>query len=115
MTSKVDGPIIKQSSDHTRDKKTTYEAIMYRLTQYMKESATPEGSAYLSDCKENKKEESIRWKDLWPAPPKLEDTLTEVQDPLLEVNLGIGHENQLTYIGQLLSQEQHDQLVGLLT
>lgn len=75
--------------NYAQNRKMAYEPIVYRLEQYMKESAPlEEGSSYLTDYKENKLEESIRWKDLWPTLPKLEDTLAKVQDPLLEVNLG---------------------------
>lgn len=68
----------------------------------MESAPLEEGSTYLADCKWNKQEESIRWKDLWPAAPKLEDTLADVQDPLLEVNLGTEQQNQSIYIIQLL-------------
>lgn len=106
MTSKVKGSIVGQSSDYTRNRRMAYEAIMQKLTQYMKELAPlEERSACLADCKENKHEESIKWKDLWPAPPKLEDTLAEVQDPLLEVNLRAKKGNWSIYVSKLLPQE----------
>lgn len=70
---------------------------------------------YLADCKESEQKESIRWKDMWLAPPKLENTLAEEQDQLLEVNIGAGNENRLIYVSRVLPHEQRDQQVKLLT
>ncbi len=49
-----------------------------------------------------------------PAPNKMEDDKAEVQDPLLEVNLGDGTESRPTFISKLLSEEQQSQMVALL-
>lgn len=98
MTSKVNELIIKQPMNYTYDKMMTYLAIMYTLVQYMELASVEEGSTYL-----------------WLALPKLEDTLAEVHDPLLEVNLGARLEVQSIYINQLLSLEQRDRLVSLIT
>ena len=38
----------------------------------------------------------------------------EVQDPLEEVNIGLGNENRLTYISALLSNDFRNELVKLL-
>lgn len=75
-----------------------YKTIMYKPVRYKKSASMEEGSAYLANYKENKPEESIRWKDPRPTLSKLEDTLAEVQDQLLEVNLGVGQEMQSIYI-----------------
>lgn len=61
MTSKVNGTIIKQPMNYAQDKRMAYKAIMHRLAQYTKESASvEEGLAYLANCKENKPEESVK-------------------------------------------------------
>lgn len=90
MTYGVNKTIVRQSSDYAKNRRMTYGSIMLKLTQYMKESAPlEEASACLADYEENKHEESIRTRGLRATSPKLEDTLAEVPDPLLEVNLGI--------------------------
>lgn len=44
----------------------------------------------------------------------MEDDKAEVQDPLLEINLGEGTESRPTFISSLLSEEQQRQLIVLL-
>lgn len=43
----------------------------------------------------------------------MEDDKAEVQDPLLEVNLGDGTKSRPTFISKLLSKEQQSQMVAL--
>ena len=49
--------------------------------------------------------DAIQLDDLEPANPKLDDSLAEVQDPLLEVNLGDENEHKPTFINQLFDLE----------
>lgn len=90
IVSKVSKPVDGQSADCARDQRMAYEDIMQRLAQYIKDSTQPEeGLACWADCEKDKQEESIDWKDLHPTPPKLDDAVAEVQDPLLEARIEV--------------------------
>ena len=56
----------------------------------------------------------IQFDDLNPAIPKLDDTMTEVQDSLQEVNLGDRNEHKPIFISQLLEPEFQAKLIELL-
>ena len=59
-------------------------------------------------------EDEITFEELERAPMKLEDLKAEVQDPLLEVDLGMDGISKPTYISQLLGEEDKASLVALL-
>ena len=49
--------------------------------------------------------DAIQLDELEPASKKLDDSMAEVQDPLVEVNLGDEGENKPTYLSELLNPE----------
>ncbi|XP_059663595.1 uncharacterized protein LOC132309293 [Cornus florida] len=56
----------------------------------------------------------IRLEELDAAPAKLEDLKADVQDPLLEINLGAEEEHRPTYISDLLEPDFKAELILLL-
>lgn len=52
--------------------------------------------------------------DLQSAPAKMEDVKADVQDPLMEVNLGTQEEHRITYISQVLEPGMREQIFQLL-
>lgn len=58
--------------------------------------------------------EELQLQDLEPAPAKLDDVLTGVQDPLEEVNLGTPEEPRITYVSSLLRKDLKKKIVDLL-
>ena len=56
----------------------------------------------------------ITMEELDRAPMKLEDLKAEVQDPLLEIDLGTDGNPKPTYISQFLSEEDKVRMVTLL-
>ncbi|KAG6467747.1 hypothetical protein ZIOFF_074394 (mitochondrion) [Zingiber officinale] len=56
----------------------------------------------VDDLSEEGDEDDLSWEELEAAPAKLDDLKAEVQDPLLEVNLGTEEEPRPTFVSQLL-------------
>lgn len=52
--------------------------------------------------------------DLQSAPAKMEDVKADVQDPLMEVNLGTQEEYRITYKSQVLEPGMRKQIIQLL-
>lgn len=52
--------------------------------------------------------------DLDPAPAEMEDSRPEVQDPLLEINVGTEADPRPLFISKLLSPELSTEMIGLL-
>ncbi|XP_059630454.1 uncharacterized protein LOC132273511 [Cornus florida] len=58
--------------------------------------------------------DAIQLTDLKAAPMKLDDLKAEVQDPLLELNLGTEQDPRPTYISKLLEPTFREELISLL-
>lgn len=91
-------------------------ALLQRIAIYTAErQAWLHRLAATADCvfedeSHRQNSQAYKFSSLPPAPKKME----EVQDPLLEVNLGDGTESRPTFISKLLSEEQQSQMVALL-
>ena len=48
------------------------------------------------------------------APIQMDDLKAEVQDPLIEVNLGTKEEKKVMYISSHLTQEQFDEVLAVV-
>lgn len=104
----------------TKAQRAEVTALLQRIAIYTAErKAWLHSLAATADCvfeDESHRLNSQAYKksSLPPAPKKMEDDKAEVQDPLLEVNLGDGTESRPTFISKLLSEEQQSQMVALL-
>ena len=94
------------------EKELAVKASIARVETYLADWRAQLGllekSVALTDCTMESKEvqlDVIQLDDLEFANPKLDDSLAEVQDPLLEVNLGDENEHKPTFISQLLEPE----------
>ena len=66
------------------------------------------------DLEELEDQEEIQMEDLKEAPPKFEDVVPKVTDPLEEVNLGTLEEPRITYVSSLLQDDLKRQIVEVL-
>ncbi|KAF2384022.1 hypothetical protein, partial [Acinetobacter baylyi] len=63
---------------------------------------------------ESDKADTLAFDDLETAPAEMEDDYPEVQDPLLEINMGTKPEPQPLFLNQLLNPELAAEIIGLL-
>ena len=60
------------------------------------------------------KQVKIGLNSLSKAPIQMDDLKAEVQDPLIEVNLGTDEEKKVTYISSHLTQEQFNEVLAMV-
>ena len=58
--------------------------------------------------------EEIQMEDLEQAPPKFEDMLPQVHDPMEEVNLGTVEESRITYFSSFLHFDLKEGIIAIL-
>ncbi|OMO89508.1 Retrotransposon gag protein [Corchorus capsularis] len=107
-------------STHEIEKETLKEAmenlvrpnaiIPYRSLP--KDLAAPVANATYQN--QNKNQNEITMDELDHAPMKLDDLKAEVQDPLLEIDLGTDGKHRPVYISQLLAEEDKPRFIALL-
>lgn len=104
----------------TKAQRAEVTALLQRIAIYTAErKAWLHSLAATADCvfedeSHRLNSQAYKFSALPPAPKKMEDDKAEVQDPLLEVNLGDGTESRPTFISKLLPEEQQSQMVALL-
>ena len=100
--------------------KLAVKASLARVEAYLADRRIQLGMENLvthADCTMEVKElylDAIQLDELEPASKKLDDSMAEVQDPLVEVNLGDEGENKPTYISKLLEPGFQTELEALL-
>ncbi|OMO99378.1 reverse transcriptase [Corchorus capsularis] len=80
--------------------------------QSLEDLAAPVANAVYQN--QNKIQDEITIQELDHAPMKLDDLKAEVQDPLLEIDLGTDGKHRPPYISQLLAEEDKLRIVALL-
>lgn len=87
-----------------KNKETINEALERWSTHLAEETAwIDEDEINLIEClREGPEEDLLEIEELDPAPAKIDDFKAEVQDPLIEVNLGTAEEHRPVYISGLM-------------
>ena len=68
----------------------------------------------LEEEKDIRNQVKIGLNSLSKAPIQMDDLKAEVQDPLIEVNLGTEEEKKVTYISSHLTQEQFNEVLAVM-
>ena len=68
----------------------------------------------LEEEKDIRNQVKIGLNSLSKAPIQMDDLKAEVQDPLIEVNLGTKEEKRVTYISSHLTQEQFNEVLAVV-
>ncbi|CAL2277247.1 unnamed protein product [Prunus armeniaca] len=85
------------------------------LEHWAKESLQPNSPINLIEfLHESDEEDTLAFDDLETAPAEMEDDYPEVQDPLLEINVGTEPEPRPLFVSQLLNPELVVEIIGLL-
>ncbi|CAL8136575.1 unnamed protein product [Prunus armeniaca] len=85
------------------------------LEHWAEESLQPNSPINLIEfLHESDEADTLAFDDLETAPTEMEDDYPEVQDPLLEINVGTEPEPRSLFVSQLLSPELAAEIIGLL-
>ncbi|CAL9020605.1 unnamed protein product, partial [Prunus brigantina] len=90
--------------------------LLERLLEYWaEESLQPNSPINLIEfLHESDEADTLTFDDLETAPAEMEDDYPEVQDPLLEINVGTKAEPRTLFVSQLLNPELAAEIIGLL-
>ena len=84
------------------------------LEHWAEESLRPNSPINLIEfLHESNETDALTFDDLETAPAEMEDDYPEVQDPLLEINVGSEAEPRPLFVSQLLDPELTAEIIGL--
>ncbi|CAL8089446.1 unnamed protein product [Prunus armeniaca] len=100
----------------TREEGAAVTDLLERLLEHWaEESLQPNLPINLIEfLHESDEADTLAFDDLGTAPAEMEDDYPEVQDPLLEINMGTEPEPRPLFVSQFLSPELAAEIIGLL-